>query len=400
MSSTYDLYSVHSANHDESSRYFGFSIALHITLAIASLFVVAPAFENLKQEITIELQTPEEKIIPPPVRSLAPPKGELVKATRGAARSLSPAPTAPLNADLSDVVKGPVQKSKTSRSKSAQIKTHTGSGKAKIAKTAASRTGVPETLEDIQAPVLDIDGVAVEQVGNLGDNEFENEFKNVDHSNAAAVKAQAAALDEETKLIADEKEAALQALENDNAAQAKAMEDALLATRTKNAAALAQIKASEKAAAERAARESALAAAAARNRGTGTSEAVAGRGNGATGADAASGAKTGVPSGVRSLDQLKQMPGNPKPQYSYEERLRRQQGSVIFYAFITKAGSPTQFKMMASTGFKNLDGKTLAALKKWKFYPGQEGWVEIPFRWDLKGGVQEMPTALRRFSSR
>ena len=42
-----------------------------------------------------------------------------------------------------------------------------------------------------------------------------------------------------------------------------------------------------------------------------------------------------------------------------------------------------------------LNGKTLKALKGWKFYPGQEGWVEIPYRWTLKGGAQPIGPILR-----
>ena len=93
------------------------------------------------------------------------------------------------------------------------------------------------------------------------------------------------------------------------------------------------------------------------------------------------------------------MPGNPIPQYSKEERLYGQQGYVVFEAYISKSGVPAQFKQTRSTGYRNLDAKTLQALKKWKFYPGQEGWVEIPFSWDLQGGPQETP-ALNRSSRR
>jgi TonB family protein len=103
----------------------------------------------------------------------------------------------------------------------------------------------------------------------------------------------------------------------------------------------------------------------------------------------------GIPSGVRSLEQLRQMPGNPRPQYDRQERLLRHQGSVAFLAYINKQGYVSKFRMLKSTGYKNLDGKTLAALKKWRFYPGQEGWVELPFQWDLKGGVQEAGGRLR-----
>lgn len=97
----------------------------------------------------------------------------------------------------------------------------------------------------------------------------------------------------------------------------------------------------------------------------------------------------GAPQGVRSLDQLKQMPRNPLPQYSADERFHGHQGVVVFQAYITPAGKPTQFKMVQSSGHQNLDSKTLAALQNWKFYPGQEGWVELPFKWSLSGEAQE-----------
>ncbi len=99
---------------------------------------------------------------------------------------------------------------------------------------------------------------------------------------------------------------------------------------------------------------------------------------------------------VRALEQLRQMPGNPKPRYDSSERLKGDKGVVIFQAFVTQEGLLNQFKLLKSTGYRNLDAKTLKALKQWKFYPGQEGWVELPFDWNLKGGPQEMPAFLRR----
>ncbi len=173
------------------------------------------------------------------------------------------------------------------------------------------------------------------------------------------------------------------------------MTDSLKATRTKNAAALAHVKASEQAAAERAAREEAdrqKSLAAARGQGTGQN----GRGRGESGADEKASASAGSPNAVRSVDSLRQVPGNPKPQYSMDERLRREQGMGVFHAFVTPQGTLEKFKLLQSTGYKNLDGKSLAALKKWKFYPGQQGWVEIPQIWNLKGDAEKLPTLLRR----
>lgn len=98
---------------------------------------------------------------------------------------------------------------------------------------------------------------------------------------------------------------------------------------------------------------------------------------------------------VRALEELKQMPGNQKPQYDSEDRLAGRQGDVIFRAYVSTEGMPTDFKMVRSSGHRSLDYKTLKAIKSWKFYPGQEGWVEIPFRWDLKGGPKQIGGTLR-----
>ena len=405
MAAVYDLLDLQSQSHPESTtKYFGMSMIVHTLLIIGSFYVTVPLLENLKKEpITIEIISAVPEPPKPIVKSLEAPKGEKVAATRGAVRQNSPLPAAPMDSELDDVIKAPVAKSPKSKSTIAKLKTHTSLGKAPvpIAKSVPSRAGVPETIEDIQAPNLDFDGVLAAQQGKLGDDAFEKEFKNIDRSNAAAVNAQKAELDNEAKLISDEQDEALKSVEEDNRAQARAMDEALKTTRTKNAAAFAQVKAAEQAAAEKAAKQAALQAQRERATAEGSGKASSGRGSGNTGEDQARGGViAGSPNGVRSLEHLRQIPGNPKPQYSVDERLRREQGLVAFHAYISKAGQPSQFRITLSTGYRNLDGKTLAALRKWKFYPGQEGWVEIPFKWDIKGGVQEMPTLLRRYGAR
>ncbi len=109
------------------------------------------------------------------------------------------------------------------------------------------------------------------------------------------------------------------------------------------------------------------------------------------------GTGTGDPQGgnIRSLEDLRQVNGNVKPRYDYADRLAGRQGEIVFLAYVTRSGQLNQFKMIKGTGHQTLDQKTLKALQTWKFYPGQEGWVEIPFKWDLKGGAQEMPARLR-----
>lgn len=397
-SGVYDYYFEDSANYRnrDSSKYFGMSVIIHAALAIGALFVTVPVMEKLKSEpVLVEFEALQE-LPPTPIKPIQTEvaKGENVKATRGAKAVQAPAAAAPLDAQDDVVIKGPANTSRTSKAKIATIKTHTSGGVAKTASYAPSRAGVPETLEDIAAPKLDFDGVEAAQIGKMGDDELESEFKNVDRANEAAIRAEKARMDDQARQIGDQQDQSLKALEDKIANDSRLMSDDLMKTRTKNAAAVAQLKASENAAAaERAIREKAAAdAAAARARGTGD----AGIGRGSSGANELAKAAAGSPNGVRSIEQLRQIPGNPKPSYSIEERLNRQQGRVTFQAYVTKEGALTNFRLVNSTGYKNLDGKTLAALKKWRFYPGQQGWVEIPQVWTLKGDVEQMPATLRR----
>ncbi len=99
---------------------------------------------------------------------------------------------------------------------------------------------------------------------------------------------------------------------------------------------------------------------------------------------------------IRKLEDLRQVPGNLKPEYEIEDRVQGLSGNIVVYGYVTKNGTISSFKLIQSTGHQSLDQKTLNALKKWRFYPGQEGWVELPFKWDLKGGVQQKPTLLKR----
>lgn len=399
---------------NQEPKFFFYSSLLHAALALASLFVKLPEYIKPEVEtITVELeeQTPEEH-----KRLLQINRGEEVMPTKGRGE-LKPAAAAATVKELQNPKSGILNEEqivvapKTSpKAKSAVAKaaTRTGGGKAKVARSAPSRAGVPESLEDIAAPKLDFDGVDVSQSGVLGDDEFEDDFRNIDKSHAAALTGAKNQFDNDLKRIADESDMALQAAEAQEQENARALKTAQENLRLKNAQVVERAQQAERAALERAAKAQALAeeqeraraaaaaAAVANAKGPGYGEAQQGRGAGNVGDEAASSRIAGQPNGVRSLDQLRQMPGNPKPQYSMEERLQRHQGNIVFYAYITKAGKPENFKMVTSTGYRNLDSKTLTALKKWRFYPGQEGWVELPFEWNLKGGVQEMPTALRR----
>lgn len=416
---TSDLYFDSLNEKTDSSKYFGYSLFFHTSLLIGALFVSVPVLQKINEPITIEIEeSPTQRKILPLSQESLPEKGVIQKESQGptltkmsptaaAIQKISAQAAAPLDAtEVSEVVKAPVAKSMNSKSKVASLKTTTGKGSALKATSAASRAGVPETLEDIAAPDLDFDSVEVAQAGALGEDEFENEFKNVDHKSEAAVQALKSNFDNETEQLAAESDQALKSIADDMSAEAQAMEDSLEKTRSKNAAVLAQARASEEAlrqkalanaAAEKAAAENARKQALAKQNGQGAQ----GQGLDRFGkTSTASNVQTGTPNGVRHLESLRQLPGNPKPKYSMDERLRREQGQVIFHAFVTPDGKLQNFKLIQSTGFKNLDQKTLAALQKWKFYPGQQGWVEIPQVWNLKGEAEEMPTLLRRQASK
>ncbi len=381
-----------------SNSYF-ISILLHLGLFIATLMVTPPLLEKLDdKQITVELIEPVEAM--PPQQQVAAPKSDNLdpQAAPEQQQAVPAQASAPERAEEADAIKAPMKKAQVARAVKAKspitkLKAASRADKVVHAKT-PSRAGVaiPETLDDIESSDLDYDSVAMTQAGDLNESEFDNEFSKVDQKSEAALKAQKSAFDSDLRNAQESSEKELAGIENENKENAKAMSDSLNATRTKNAAMLAKIRAGEIAAEnERLAREGALKAArdaaAARAAAAKASSKVGGNGNNTF----------GVASGkVRSIENLRQMPGNPKPSYSMDERFQKQQGTVVFQAYVTEQGALQQFKLLQSTGYRNLDGKTLAALKKWRFYPGQQGWVEIPQTWNLKGEAEEMPAALRR----
>ncbi|MFN8792364.1 MAG: TonB family protein [Bdellovibrionales bacterium] len=237
----------------------------------------------------------------------------------------------------------------------------------------AAQETTPATLDDIETPTLD-DSEVVAAVGQKQDSKVSKD--EIEKKLSEAQKAEA----EKAALLAQNLEADTTAAESSLNQEMNTLESNVA---EENAALAAQTQArteamkSELAAAQQAQAEQ-------------TSSPENGAGS------AAQRAGPGTVGELRSLDQLRQMPGNPRPQYSPEERLKGQAGAVIFKAFVTKEGLLQEFQMLQSSGHRNLDFKTLKALKQWKFYPGQQGWVELPFKWDLKGGPQEMPTLLRR----
>jgi TonB family protein len=115
-----------------------------------------------------------------------------------------------------------------------------------------------------------------------------------------------------------------------------------------------------------------------------------------SGSNLKSTAASGSPQGVRGIDQLAQMPGNTRPQYDADDRFNKREGLVNFVAYVSQQGKIEKMLLKKSSGHSSLDLKALAAIKTWKFYPGQQGWVEIPFNWTLKGAPELKGPVLRR----
>lgn len=392
----------------KTSRFVTLSALIHAGAIAAMTVLSVPLVEQIKTEtITIELEEPAI----PMVRT----KGVNAPATQGG----TPVEvTTPQVEELKDVggaddivVAKPLPVKKTSgktqakarsvkRPKAAPAPSNQTQAKASgmAARTPIQAVPVPASLEDIEAPELNTGDLASAPLASNLNEDFSDDFEKIDSSHSQALMNEKAQFDEMAASLASEQDEQLSALDDaqkEEAAQLAALQDSI---RKKNEQAIASALASEQAAALKAAQAAAVEEAKSKKSGIGGSGGGTGMGQGAGAGNNGSseqGPLAGIPSGVRSLEQLRQMPGNPRPQYDRQERLLRHQGSVAFLAYINKQGFVSQFRMLKSTGYKNLDGKTLAALKKWRFYPGQEGWVELPFLWDLKGGVQEAGGRLR-----
>ena len=132
------------------------------------------------------------------------------------------------------------------------------------------------------------------------------------------------------------------------------------------------------------------------NAGTGAPGAGVAVGSGTSGNGLASGGggsgSGGGPAGpVREDLTLRPQAGNLTPLYPAQDRLQRNHGEVVFRYYVNKDGSVTSITVEKSTGHKSLDLEALKAMKKWKYYPGQEGWARKAFQFSLNGDVETMP---------
>ena len=89
--------------------------------------------------------------------------------------------------------------------------------------------------------------------------------------------------------------------------------------------------------------------------------------------------------GMRSYQDLRQMPGNPVPQYPAQSRMRREQGDVLIKYFVSSSGRVTELQLIRSSGHPLLDREAIQAASQYRFVPGQAGWTLHPVSFVLTG---------------
>lgn len=379
------------------SRTLGFvvvSTVTHVALAAGVLALNVQSQRRVSEVTQIEVTTPAESS-PAPLDSQAPIQSETIK------QAEAPLPEK-ANAEAPSAPAQPVMVQKAIPTSLPAAK-HTARTQpvAPVAKATPTQEESP-----VLAPIAEESQLQVpveESKPELKDEDIAEDLQKVDQEENAKVAAVHEELSQKANEEMKEQDAKIAALEKANQEESDHMAEEQKAQQERERQALAAAATERVAREAQAAREAEQARAAeaakqaeeARLAEQAKAQAiVAGQAPTGTGRGAGEG-QSSAQGDVRALSELKQMPGNKAPQYDSDDRLQGRQGEVAFLAYVSQSGFVTQFKLLQSSGHRVLDAKTLKAIKGWKFYPGQEGWVEIPFKWDLKGGPQEMPMRLR-----
>ena len=95
---------------------------------------------------------------------------------------------------------------------------------------------------------------------------------------------------------------------------------------------------------------------------------------------------------ARSHSQLKQIKGNPLPVYPAEALKKKWEGRVEVIYYVNPGGFVEQIQLKQSSGHSALDNSALRALSRYRYHPGQEGWVQHPVEFFLEKGkeIKEM----------
>ena len=77
----------------------------------------------------------------------------------------------------------------------------------------------------------------------------------------------------------------------------------------------------------------------------------------------------------------------PTPDYPYEARRRKEEGTGLFRLLVDERGKVTNVTVLRSTGHPILDAEGLRALKAWLARPGERREVDVPLRFLLSGSA-------------
>lgn len=91
---------------------------------------------------------------------------------------------------------------------------------------------------------------------------------------------------------------------------------------------------------------------------------------------------------ARSHSQLKQIKGNPLPVYPAEALKKKWEGRVEVIYYVNPGGFVEQIQLKQSSGHSALDNSALRTLSRYRYHPGQEGWVQHPVEFFLEKGKE------------
>jgi periplasmic protein TonB len=81
---------------------------------------------------------------------------------------------------------------------------------------------------------------------------------------------------------------------------------------------------------------------------------------------------------------------NPPPPYPAASKRLKETGSVLLRVWVTAEGAASQVELRQTSGYDRLDDAAIAAVRQWKFVPGQRNgvatamWVNVPVTFELR----------------
>lgn len=74
-----------------------------------------------------------------------------------------------------------------------------------------------------------------------------------------------------------------------------------------------------------------------------------------------------------------------KPDYPYEARRAREEGTGLFRLYVDERGRVTAVTILKSTGHQVLDSESIRILRSWRARPGERREVDVPLKFVLAG---------------